>query len=62
MQGMAVGRAVDLTQFNCYEDLLEKLENMFEIEGELRVVPKKWQVVYTDAEDDIMMVGDDPWQ
>ncbi|GJX25757.1 auxin response factor 1, partial [Tanacetum coccineum] len=61
MQGMAVGRAVDLTQFNCYEDLLEKLENMFEIEGELRVVPKKWQVVYTDAEDDIMMVGDDPW-
>nr|XP_043619212.1 auxin response factor 1 [Erigeron canadensis] len=61
MQGMAVGRAVDLTQFSCYEDLLEKLENMFEIEGELRVVPKKWQVVYTDVEDDIMMVGDDPW-
>lgn len=61
MQGIAVGRAVDLTQFNCYEDLLEKLENMFEIEGELCVVPKKWQVVYTDVEDDIMMVGDDPW-
>lgn len=61
MQGIAVGRAVDLTQFNCYEDLLGKLENMFEIEGELRVVPKKWQVVYTDVEDDIMMVGDDPW-
>ncbi|XP_076952094.1 auxin response factor 1-like isoform X1 [Bidens hawaiensis] len=61
MQGIAVGRAVDLTQFNCYEDLLEKLENMFEISGELRVVPKKWQVVYTDDEDDIMMVGDDPW-
>ncbi|KAK9070681.1 hypothetical protein SSX86_011083 [Deinandra increscens subsp. villosa] len=61
MQGIAVGRAVDLTQFNCYEDLLEKLENMFEIEGELSVFPKKWQVVYTDVEDDIMMVGDDPW-
>ncbi|KAI7755350.1 hypothetical protein M8C21_026117 [Ambrosia artemisiifolia] len=61
MQGIAVGRAVDLTQFSCYEDLLEKLENMFEILGELRVVPKKWQVVYTDVEDDIMMVGDDPW-
>ncbi|CAH1450741.1 unnamed protein product [Lactuca virosa] len=61
MQGIAVGRAVDLTQFNCYEDLLSKLENMFEIEGELREVPKKWQVVYTDVEDDIMMVGDDPW-
>ncbi|KAL4556203.1 hypothetical protein LXL04_038847 [Taraxacum kok-saghyz] len=61
MQGIAVGRAVDLTQFNCYEDLLKKLEIMFEIEGELSVVPKKWQVVYTDVEDDIMMVGDDPW-
>lgn len=61
MQGMAVGRAVDLTQFSCYEELLSKLENMFEIEGELGVVPKKWQVVYTDVEDDIMMVGDDPW-
>ncbi|KAI3770460.1 hypothetical protein L6452_01594 [Arctium lappa] len=61
MQGIAVGRAVDLTQFSCYEDLLGKLENMFEIEGELHVVPKKWQVVYTDVEDDIMMVGDDPW-
>ncbi|XP_024965516.1 auxin response factor 1 isoform X3 [Cynara cardunculus var. scolymus] len=61
MQGIAVGRAVDLTQLNCYEDLLRKLENMFEIEGELHVVPKKWQVVYTDCEDDIMMVGDDPW-
>lgn len=61
MQGIAVGRAVDLTQLNCYEDLLGKLENMFEIEGELQVVPKKWQVVYTDVEDDIMMVGDDPW-
>ncbi|KAD5317939.1 hypothetical protein R6Q59_033268 [Mikania micrantha] len=61
MQGIAVGRAVDLAQLNCYEDLLEKLEIMFEIEGELRVIPKKWKVVYTDVEDDIMMVGDDPW-
>ncbi|KAK1440408.1 hypothetical protein QVD17_06235 [Tagetes erecta] len=61
MQGTAVGRAVDLSQFNCYDDLLEKLESMFEIEGELRVMPKKWLVVYTDVEDDIMMVGDDPW-
>lgn len=62
MQGIAVGRAVDLTRFNKYEDLLRKLEDMFEIEGELCGSEKKWQVVYTDDEDDIMMVGDDPWQ
>ncbi|KAL9451860.1 hypothetical protein AB3S75_013439 [Citrus x aurantiifolia] len=61
MQGIAVGRAVDLTRFDCYEDLLKKLEEMFDIEGELCGSTKKWQVVYTDDEDDRMMVGDDPW-
>ncbi|CAN1243456.1 Auxin response factor 1 [Linum perenne] len=61
MQGIAVGRAVDLTRFECYDDLLRKLEDMFDIRGELRGCTKKWQVVYTDDEDDMMMVGDDPW-
>ncbi|KAK6139537.1 hypothetical protein DH2020_026720 [Rehmannia glutinosa] len=61
MQGIAVGRAVDLTRFDCYEDLLKKFEEMFEIVGELSGSTKKWQVVYTDDEDDMMMVGDDPW-
>ncbi|XP_043723941.1 auxin response factor 1-like [Telopea speciosissima] len=61
MQGMAVGRAIDLTRLDCYEDLVRKLEEMFSIEGELSGPIKKWQVVYTDDEDDMMMVGDDPW-
>ncbi|KAK9134138.1 hypothetical protein Syun_013468 [Stephania yunnanensis] len=61
MQGIAIGRAVDLTRFDCYEDLLRKLEEMFDIEDELCGSTKKWQVVYTDDEDDMMMVGDDPW-
>ncbi|EXB80401.1 Auxin response factor 1 [Morus notabilis] len=61
MQGMAVGRAVDLTRFDRYGDLLRKLEEMFDIKGELCGSTKKWQVVYTDDEDDVMMVGDDPW-
>ncbi|KAE8680844.1 Auxin response factor 9 [Hibiscus syriacus] len=61
MQGMAVGRAVDLTRFDCYEDLLRKLEDMFDIKGQLCGSAKNWQVVYTDDEDDMMMVGDDPW-
>ncbi|CAA2980278.1 auxin response factor 1 [Olea europaea subsp. europaea] len=61
MQGIAVGRAVDLTKFDDYDDLLKILETMFEIEGELCGLRKKWQVVYTDDEDDMMMVGDDPW-
>ncbi|XP_028804042.1 auxin response factor 1 [Neltuma alba] len=61
MQGMAVGRAVDLSRFVGYDDLLKKLEEMFDIQGELDKSAKKWQVVYTDDEDDMMMVGDDPW-
>lgn len=62
MQGMAVGRAVDLTRLYGYDDLLHKLEEMFDIKGGLSGVEKKWEVVYTDDEDDMMMVGDDPWQ
>ncbi|XP_018446497.1 auxin response factor 1 isoform X1 [Raphanus sativus] len=61
MQGSAVGRAVDLTRLECYKDLFKKLEEMFDINGELLQSTKKWQVVYADDEDDMMMVGDDPW-
>ncbi|ESQ29527.1 hypothetical protein EUTSA_v10023326mg [Eutrema salsugineum] len=61
MQGSAVGRAVDLTRSECYDDLFKKLEEMFDIKGELLESNKKWHVVYTDDEDDMMMVGDDPW-
>ena len=43
MQGMAVGRAVDLTRFDGYEDLLRKLEDMFNIKTELCGSLKKCQ-------------------
>jgi auxin response factor len=55
MQGVAVGRAVDLTVLKGYNDLI-----MFEIRGELRP-QNKWAVVFTDDENDMMLVGDDPW-
>ncbi|KAI9107347.1 hypothetical protein K1719_021735 [Acacia pycnantha] len=61
MLGVAVGRAVDLTRFDAYEDLLQKLEEMFDLKGELCGSRKTWVVVYTDNEDDVMMVGDIPW-
>ncbi|KAG9448225.1 hypothetical protein H6P81_014353 [Aristolochia fimbriata] len=60
MQGIAVGRAVDLTVMNGYDELIAELEQMFEIKGEL--CPRnKWEVVFTDDEGDMMLVGDDPW-
>ncbi|XP_059662192.1 auxin response factor 9 isoform X2 [Cornus florida] len=61
MQGVAVGRAVDLTTLNGYGDLINELEEMFEIKGELR--PRnKWEIVFTDDEGDMMLMGDDPWR
>jgi auxin response factor len=59
---MAVGRAVDLTRLDGYADLHRKLEEMFDIQGELSANLKKWKVIYTDDEDDTMLVGDDPWK
>ncbi|KAE8723268.1 Auxin response factor 11 isoform 2 [Hibiscus syriacus] len=60
MQGIAVGRAVDLASLKGYNDLINELERMFDIEGELS--PRsKWSVVFTDDEGDMMLVGDDPW-
>lgn len=60
MQGIAVGRAVDLSNLASYDDLILELEEMFEIKGELHH-RNKWEVVYTDDEGDMMLVGDDPW-
>ena len=60
MQGVAVGRAVDLAVLKGYDDLIYELEKMFEIKGELRPV-KKWAVVFTDDENDMMLLGDDQW-
>ncbi|KAI9110005.1 hypothetical protein K1719_019046 [Acacia pycnantha] len=60
MQGVAVGRAVDLTTLDGYESLIEELEKLFNIKGELRT-QNKWAVTFTDDENDMMLVGDDPW-
>ncbi|KAF8027969.1 hypothetical protein BT93_E0784 [Corymbia citriodora subsp. variegata] len=60
MQGMAVGRAVDLTMLEGYSKLIDELEQMFDLKGQLR--PRdKWQIVFTDDEGDMMLMGDDPW-
>lgn len=60
MQGVAVGRAVDLTILESYDQLIDELEELFDLKGELR--PRdKWEIVFTDNEGDMMLVGDDPW-
>ncbi|KAJ0804314.1 putative transcription factor ARF family [Helianthus annuus] len=61
-QGIALGRSLDLTKFNNYDELIAELDELFEFNGELKSRNKAWLVVYTDDEGDMMLVGDDPWQ
>ncbi|XP_062207969.1 auxin response factor 4-like isoform X2 [Phragmites australis] len=61
-QGVALGRSVDLSKFTDYNELKAELDKMFEFEGELVSANKNWQIVYTDNEGDMMLVGDDPWE
>ncbi|CAN1182094.1 Auxin response factor 18 [Linum perenne] len=60
MQGVAVGRSIDLTALRGYNDLIIELERMFEIKGEI-YTSGKWDIVFTDKEGDTMLVGYDPW-
>ncbi|XP_010433834.1 PREDICTED: auxin response factor 9 isoform X4 [Camelina sativa] len=60
MQGVPVGRAVDLTALNGYNELIDDLEKLFDIKGELQS-RNQWEIVFTDDEGDMMLVGDDPW-
>ncbi|CAM8883541.1 unnamed protein product [Rhodiola kirilowii] len=61
-QGIALGRSVDLSKFNNYEELKAELDQLFEFGGELLASGSNWLLVYTDDEGDMMLVGDDPWQ
>ncbi|KAJ9180460.1 hypothetical protein P3X46_008699 [Hevea brasiliensis] len=61
-QGIGVGRCVDLTKFNGYDEFMAELDQIFEFNGELIASNKNWLVVFTDDEGDMMLVGDDPWQ
>ncbi|KAH6836527.1 auxin response factor 4 [Perilla frutescens var. hirtella] len=61
-QGSLVGRAIDLSRLHGYDDLLTELERLFSMEGHLRDPNNGWRILYTDSENDMMVVGDDPWR
>lgn len=42
-------------------ELKQALAGLFQLEGQLDDQAKGWQVVYTDHENDVLLVGDDPW-
>ncbi|XVF32690.1 hypothetical protein REPUB_Repub17cG0104500 [Reevesia pubescens] len=61
--GTALGRSVDLTRFDGYEDLICELDHMFDFNGRLINGSSGGHVTYTDDEGDMMLIGDHyPWQ
>lgn len=59
----SVGRSIDVTSFKDYDELRAAIERMFGLEGLLND-PRgsAWKLVYIDFENDVLLVGDDPWE
>ncbi|CAL9175464.1 unnamed protein product [Musa hybrid cultivar] len=59
----AVGRSIDITHYSGYDELKHDLARMFNIEGQLEDRQRiGWKLVYVDHENDVLLVGDDPWE
>ncbi|XP_022937744.1 auxin response factor 19-like [Cucurbita moschata] len=59
----AVGRSIDITRYSGYDELKQDLARRFGIEGQLEDRQKiGWKLVYVDHENDVLLVGDDPWE
>ncbi|XP_031372384.1 auxin response factor 19-like isoform X2 [Punica granatum] len=59
----AVGRSIDITRYSGYDELKQDLARRFGIEGQLEEGQRiGWKLVYVDHENDVLLVGDDPWE
>ncbi|PKU74017.1 auxin response factor 12-like isoform X1 [Dendrobium catenatum] len=59
----SVGRSLDITRFSNYTELRKALGQMFGIEGQLEnPLRSGWQLVFVDRENDVLLLGDDPWE
>ncbi|KAJ7545932.1 hypothetical protein O6H91_08G016700 [Diphasiastrum complanatum] len=59
----SVGRSLDITRFRNYDELRRELAQMFSLQGQLEdPLRSGWQVVFVDNENDVLLVGDDPWE
>ncbi|XP_042039319.1 auxin response factor 8-like isoform X3 [Salvia splendens] len=59
----SVGRSVDIGRFSSYEELRQELGQMFGVEGLVEDPQRSgWQLVFVDRENDILLLGDDPWE
>ncbi|CAN8255305.1 unnamed protein product [Cochlearia groenlandica] len=60
MQDITLERRMDFSVINGYIHLLNEIDNLFDLEGELQT-REKWELIFTDDEGDMMLVGDDSW-
>ncbi|KAI8549527.1 hypothetical protein RHMOL_Rhmol06G0031700 [Rhododendron molle] len=58
----SVGRSIDVSGFKNYDELRSAIECMFGLEGLLIDRTSGWKLVYVDFENDVLLVGDDPWE
>ncbi|CAM0913241.1 unnamed protein product [Alopecurus aequalis] len=59
----SVGRSIDITRYTNYDELRHDLACMFGMQGQLEDPYRMdWKLVYVDHENDILLVGDDPWE
>ncbi|XP_071698331.1 auxin response factor 5-like [Rutidosis leptorrhynchoides] len=59
----SVGRSIDVSSFKNYDELSSEIEKMFGLEGLLNDTRGScWKLVYVDFENDVLLVGDDPWE
>nr|CAD1820621.1 unnamed protein product [Ananas comosus var. bracteatus] len=59
----SVGRSIDVTRFRDYRELKSAIAFMFGLEGKLDDSScSEWKLVYVDYENDVLLVGDDPWE
>ncbi|CAA0808430.1 Auxin response factor 6 [Striga hermonthica] len=57
------GRSLDISKFSSYPELRTELARMFGLEGLLEDPHRSgWQLVFVDRENDVLLLGDDPWQ
>ncbi|XP_078173490.1 transcriptional factor B3 family protein / auxin-responsive factor AUX/IAA-like protein [Carex rostrata] len=59
----SVGRSIDVTRYKDYSELRSAIDRMFGLGGKLDGPNiSNWKLVYVDYENDVLLVGDDPWE
>ncbi|KAJ1260484.1 hypothetical protein BS78_10G236200 [Paspalum vaginatum] len=59
----SVGRSIDVTRYRDYHELRSAIACMFGLQGKLEQPGSSdWKLVYVDYENDVLLVGDDPWE